>query len=273
MMRRLLLIGIGPGHPDQLTVEAVRALNEVDVFLVADKQRGVEDLVAIREEICRRHVAGRYRIVEVPDPARDRSPDDYGRAVEDWHEARATAYEEAVLAHVGADETAGFLVWGDPALYDSTIRVVERILERGAVAFEYDVVPGISSIQVLAARHRLVLNRVGEPVTVTTGRRLRATVDQGTDNIVVVLDGELTCATLDGEWDLWWGANLGTASESLVAGRLGDVLDQVRRARSAAKQRSGWVMDTYLLRRSYAAQARSRTGGRSSASRAQCAQQ
>ena len=32
-MRELLVIGMGPGHPDQITVQAVQALNRVDVFL------------------------------------------------------------------------------------------------------------------------------------------------------------------------------------------------------------------------------------------------
>lgn len=248
-MRRLLLIGIGAGHPDQVTQEAVRALNQVDAFIVADKQRGVDDLVAIREEICRRHIAGEYRIIEVPDPERDRSPSSYGRAVDAWHEARAVAYEAVIRDQVGTDETGGFLVWGDPALYDSTLRVVERILERGAVSFDYEVVPGVSSVQVLAARHRLVLNRVGEPVTITTGRRLRDEVAAGRDNLVVMLDGGLSCAALGGDWEIWWGANLGTAGEALVAGPLHEVLGEIRLARDRARRRTGWVMDTYLLRR------------------------
>jgi precorrin-6A synthase len=248
-MRRLLLIGIGAGHPDQVTVEAVRALNEVDAFIVADKQRGVDDLVALREELCARHITGEYRLVTVPDPPRDRSPSAYGAAVDAWHEARAVAYEQVIREQLGATETGGFLVWGDPALYDSTIRVVERILERGVVGFEYDVLPGISSVQVLAARHKLVLNRIGEPVTVTTGRRLHETVRAAGDNVVVMLDGELACSTLEGEWDIWWGANLGTADEALVAGRLDEALPEIRRRREAARRSRGWVMDTYLLRR------------------------
>lgn len=246
---RVLLIGIGPGDPDQVTVQAVRALNEVDVFLVADKQRGAEDLVAIREEICRRHVRGDYRVVEVADPPRDRSPASYTRAVEDWHEARAAVYEEVLLGLAPGERTVGFLVWGDPALYDSTIRVVDRILERGAVAFEVEVLPGISSVQLLAARHRIVLNRVGEPVTVTTGRRLVEAVAEGRDNIVVMLDGELCCAGLEGDWDIWWGANLGTPDEALVAGPLGAVLPTIQQRRNEAREGRGWVMDTYLLRR------------------------
>jgi len=246
---RVRLIGIGPGGPDDLTVAAVRALESVDVFLVPDKKRGVDDLVAVREEILRRHTSGSYRMVVVPDPPRDRNPERYGDEVRDWHAARAEAYETVLLEQVREDETVGFLVWGDPSLYDSTIRVVERILERGRVWFDYDVVPGISSVQLLAARHRLVLNTIGGPITVTTGRRLLRDVAAGASNIVVMLDGGLACADLDGTWSMWWGANLGTDDEELVAGKLAEVLPAIREARARAKQARGWVMDTYLLRR------------------------
>lgn len=252
-MRAVRVIGIGPGGPDQLTVEAVHALDDVDVFLVADKGEASRDLLALRAEVLRRHTSGRARVVDVSDPERDRSEHDgasYGRAVADWHEARAAAFERAMLYEVGPGETAGFLVWGDPSLYDSTLRIVERVLERGALSFPYDVVPGVSSVQLLAARHRIVLHRVGEPVTVTTGRRLADEVAAGRDNLVVMLDGRLRCADLDGDWDLWWGANLGTPDEVLAAGRVAEVLPLVRTLREDARRKRGWVMDTYLLRRS-----------------------
>ncbi|MGW0022520.1 precorrin-6A synthase (deacetylating) [Rhodococcus sp. NPDC003382] len=246
---RVRLIGIGPGGPDDLTVAAVHALNEVDVFLVADKQRGVDDLVSVREEICRRHITGDHRIVVVPDPPRDRAPERYGDEVRDWHAARAQVYETVLREQVRDGETAGFLVWGDPSLYDSTIRVIERIRDRGVVDLEYDVIPGVSSVQMLAARHRLVLNRIGGPVTITTGRRLSREVAAGGDNLVVMLDSDLSCTELPGEWDIWWGANLGTSDEELVAGRLSEVLGHIEAARSRSKAARGWVMDTYLLRR------------------------
>lgn len=246
---KLRLIGIGPGGPDDLTVAAVHALNDVDVFLVADKQRGVDDLVSVREEICRRHITGDHRVLVVPDPPRDRTPERYGSEVRDWHAARAQAYETVLREQVAERETAGFLVWGDPSLYDSTIRVVERIRARGVVDLDYDVVPGISSVQMLAARHRLVLNRIGGPVTITTGRRLQDDVAAGGNNLVVMLDGHLTCTELPGQWDIWWGANLGTSDEELVAGRLSEVRGRIEAARARSKSARGWVMDTYLLRR------------------------
>ncbi|EHK87463.1 precorrin-6A synthase (deacetylating) [Saccharomonospora azurea] len=251
MTRRLALVGLGPGDPELVTAQAARVLNEVAYFLVADKTEqhpGTADLLAMREEICARYVTGKPRIVPVPDPERDRDdPADYGAAVQDWHEARAVAFERALLDNEG---DAAILVWGDPALYDSAIRLAHRIVERGAVDLTVEVIPGLSSIQLLAARHRLVLNTVGGPVTVTTGRRL---LDDAAshDNLVVVLDGALTCRRLPDPdaWHLWWGANLGSADEKLVAGRLSEVADVAWRARSQARQARGWVMDTYLLRR------------------------
>lgn len=248
--RRALLIGIGAGGLDQLTVEAVTALNSADVFLVAAKERGVDDLVSLRAAILARHRADTdYRVIEVRDPERDRDPANYGVAVKDWHEARAVAYEEVIAAEVPEGRTCAFLVWGDPSLYDSTIRVVERIRARGRLELDYSVIPGVSSVQLLAARHRLVLNRIGGPITITTGRLLARTVADGGDNLVVMLDKDLAAGQLPGDWDIWWGANLGTADEELVAGPLTQVLEQIRAARARASAARGWVMDTYLIRR------------------------
>lgn len=248
---RIHLIGIGSGHPDHVTAQAVARLNEVDVFLVADKGEAVGDLAQVRTEILRRHVPGEYRVISVPDPERDRTPRDYGAAVADWHDARARAYEKVLLG-LDADETVGFLVWGDPALYDSTIRVIERVRDFGTLDFDFDVTPGISSVAMLAAAHRIVLNRVGGPIVITTGRALPGDVLAGADNIVVMLDGALACRELvgTGRWGIHWGANLGTDDEQLVAGPLDEVIGEIERVRAALKAQHGWVMDTYLLRSS-----------------------
>ena len=145
---------------------------------------------------------------------------------------------------------AAFLVLGDPSLYDSTIRVVEKIKELG-VPLQFDVLPGISAPQLLAARHRIVLHEVGCPVHVTTGRRLQEAVAAGQDNIVAMLNPpphRLDLTGLD-DWAVWWGANLGATGERLVAGRLGDVVGHIADARANARAEAGWVMDLFLLRR------------------------
>jgi precorrin-6A synthase len=142
------------------------------------------------------------------------------------------------------------LVWGDPSLYDSTLRIVERIVARGAVAFDVEVIPGISSVQALAARHRIILNRIGQPVHITTGRKLAEGWPGGVDDVVVMLDGDCAFKTIEGAaMDIYWGAYLGTEDEILMSGNLRDRADDIERVRAEAKQRIGWIMDTYLLRK------------------------
>lgn len=249
-MRTLLVIGIGTGNPEHVTIQAIRALNRSDVFFVLDKGANKADLVRLRREICERYVEGRrYRFVEAPDPERDRTPADYGAAVEDWHAARAALYENLIERELGEDECGAFLVWGDPSLYDSTLRIVDRIAARGRIAFEHEVVPGISSVQALAASHRIALNRIGKPVQITTGRQIADGLSSEADTTVVMLDGSPRFEHLDQDLTIFWGAYLGSPDELVVSGRLGDVADQILEVRAEARARHGWIMDTYLLRR------------------------
>ena len=249
MTIQALVIGIGSGNPDHLTREAVAALNRVDVFLVADKGAAKRDLVALREEICHTLIThDHYRMIEVPDPQRDTS--NYPAGVAAWHEARAQQYAEIIAAEVSGAGTVGFLVWGDPAFYDSTIRIVESMTRLG-IDLELAVIPGISSIQLLAARHKIILNRVGQPIHVTTGRRLLDEYSSALGDVVVMLDGELTCAGLVkqfGDLVIYWGAQLGLPDEALIAGQLNKVIDEIRAKRVTIRNARGWVMDTYLLR-------------------------
>ena len=244
MTKRIRVIGIGAGHPDQVTVEAIEALRSVDWFITADKG-GDDPLLAAREALLARHLQVVPPVVAVRDPERDRDPADYDRAVADWHDARAEAYEAAMLSH---DGDVGLLVWGDPAFYDSTIRIVEKVLARGNVDADWDVIPGISSLQMLAARHRIVLHDVGRPILVTTGRRLREALAAGAENILVMLSSTVDLDGFDG-WHIWWGANLGTADERLVSGPVLEVAVEVLTTRIEVKTKVGWIMDVYLLRK------------------------
>ena len=250
-MISVLAIGIGSGSPAHLTAEAAAALNRVDVFLVADKRAETSDLAAIRTDLCRAVITGHnYRVIEVADPARDRDPSGYREAVADWHARRARAYADVITRELPDGGTLGFLVWGDPALYDSTLRIVEQIRASG-VDLALEVYPGISSVQLLAARHQMVLNTVGGPIYVTTGRRLVDEFRPDLGTVVVMLDGDLACGRLVEEHpdlEIWWGAQLGLADEALIHGRLRDVLPGLTERRSAIRAERGWVMDVYALR-------------------------
>lgn len=244
MKVRILGVGMGPAH---VTGEVARALASADYVLAAEK--GSRDgLLALRRAIVDTY-APSVPIVTVADPDRDRSAGltgpAYESAVADWHFARAQRYA-AVLRERGG--VAAFLVWGDPALYDSTIRIIEQVKALG-VELDYDVLPGISAPQLLAARHKIVLHEVGRPVHITTGRRLSAAVTAGQDNIVAMLNPEGLDLGAVSDWTIWWGANLGAPGEKLVTGRVADVAGQIAAARDAAKAHAGWVMDVFLVRR------------------------
>lgn len=247
------MIGIGAGDPEQLTLQAVGALRSTDVFFVLDKGEAKADLVRLRRDMLETHVPeGTYRIIEARDPERDRSAGGaaYSPAVGDWRSARAGIYERLIADELGEDESGAFLVWGDPALYDSTLGILEEILERGSVAFEYDVVPGISSVSSLVARHRTGLNRVARPVQITTGRRLAEGFPEGADDVVVMLDAHQTFRQYaDQDIDIYWGAYLGTPDEILASGPIAEAGPRIERLRAEARERKGWIMDTYLLRR------------------------
>lgn len=245
-MRKILIVGIGAGNPDHITIGAIKALNRADVLFFSDKGEDKAGLAGLRRAIIDTHVVGTRREVTFAPPPRDRRPADYGTEVEAWHAALAEAHARMFGTHLGEDETGAILVWGDPGLYDSTIRILDRVLAAGALDFTYEVVPGITSIQALTAAHGVPLNRIGAPVTVTTGRRLAELGLAG--DAIVMLDGEQAFAALPDETEIFWGAYLGTPDEILIAGRLGAVRAKILAMRAQARARHGWIMDIYLLR-------------------------
>jgi precorrin-6A synthase len=255
-VKKILIIGIGAGDPDYLTLQAVKALNRVDVFFLLDKGRTKGKLRDVREEICRRHIEpGRvHRFVEAPSPPRDTQPADYRAAVDELNAAKQAVFERMIADEMKDGETAGILVWGDPMLYDSTIRNVEALVATGRHEIDYEVIPGITAVQALAARHRIPLNRIAEPVALTTGRKIAEGFPADIDSVAVLLDGEDTYrrfadAEAHGDMEIYWGAYLGTPDEILISGKVADVAADIHRRRHEARQRNGWIMDTYLMRK------------------------
>ncbi|KAA0082868.1 precorrin-6A synthase (deacetylating) [Mycolicibacterium sp. P9-64] len=257
MTRRIHVIGIGAGDPDYVTAQAIAALNDTQVFFAMDKgsrTRGgmgpepTDDLVALRREVCERFIGEPdYRFVELPDPPRTRVASNdpaYLQTVADWHGARADVWAQALTDELPDGGVGAFLAWGDPSLYDSTLRILDLVAQR--MDLDFDVIPGITAIQALTARHRIPLNDVGEPVLITTGRKLRAEGLSGA--AVVMLDGDCAFLGCPPETKIWWGAYLGTPDEVLVAGTVGEVGEHIAAVRAEARERRGWIMDTYLLR-------------------------
>lgn len=249
----LRVIGIGPGGPRQLTLEAVDAIAATDVFFLLDKGSGTAQLAALRRELIDRYARPGHRIVTVDDPPRDRDPADYRAEVARWHAARVDALDSAIRGALAPGEAGAFLVWGDPALYDSTLRLTDQLARRPGAPLDVTVIPGVTSASALTAAHGIVAHGIGEPVLLTTGRRL-AGPPTGPDeppNRIVMLDSHLAFTeAADPDDEVFWGANLGTPQQLLISGRVGEVAERIAAARAALRAETGWVMDVYLLRRS-----------------------
>jgi precorrin-6A synthase len=238
----ILLIGIGAGDPGHLTLQAVEAINAFDVLFVVTKERA-DELTLMRRELVARHRKTPYRTVELPDPPRPwRDAPDYRAAVQRWRKQRAALWNQA-FGELG-DDTGALLVWGDPSLYESTLAIVSEL------GVAHEVIPGVSSLHALTARHRIPLNRVGRAVQITPARLLADGLPEGVDDVGVMLDPGATFATLPPDGiDIYWGAYLGTRDEILLSGPLRECAEPIRQAREEAKSRKGWIFDIYLLRR------------------------
>lgn len=248
-MRTILVIGIGAGNPDYLTVGAIKAMNRAQVFFMPDKGEEKAGLNAIRLAMLERFVTQpTYRLVEFAIPSRRQAATpDYRESVDEWRFKLEAAYER-MFAALPEDGIGAFLVWGDPALYDGTLRILKDMQAAGwEIAIE--VFPGVSAPQALAAQHQVTLNRVGEAVTITTGRRVGEGEADGLSSAVVMLDNHQVFRRFAGEAEIFWGAYLGTADEIMISGPVAEVMDEIGRVRAEAQQKHGWIMDTYMIRK------------------------
>jgi precorrin-6A synthase len=244
-MKNLVLIGIGTGNPDHVTRQGADAIRQADLILIPRKGAEKSDLAGLREAIIAAVTDTPPRITYFDVPAR-RNDEGYLRGVDAWHDAIAGRWQEAIATCPEA-ETVALLIWGDPSLYDSSLRIAARLSPHPRTR----VIPGITALQALTAAHAIPVNEIGAPFVVTTGRQLREQGwPDGVETAAVMLDGECSFAALETEaYDIWWGAYIGMAEELLISGPLTQVAEEIRETRAEARARHGWIMDIYLLRR------------------------
>lgn len=242
--RDIWLIGVGTGSLRHITLDGLEALRRASVILVPQKGSDKGDLAEIRKRIIA-DSGSQAQVIFFDYPTRDPALPYYERVAR-WHDEIAARWKDTL-----ADASEGpvaLLVWGDPGLYDSTIRIAERLVDRARIT----VFAGITALQALTAAHVIPFNTVNGTVVVTTGRRLREDGwPEGAETVVVMLDGACSFQTLDPEaLHIWWGAFLGMPEQILDHGPLVDAAPRIVERRAQAREAHGWIMDTYLLRRS-----------------------
>ena len=126
-MRTILIVGIGAGNPEFLTLQAISALQRADVVFLPEKGEEKAGLNAVRLQILERAApTGGHRIVpfDVPERRPTATPE-YQGSIADWRAALQDAYARLFSTELKDGEAGAFLVWGDPALYDGTLSILD----------------------------------------------------------------------------------------------------------------------------------------------------
>ena len=246
-MFELFLVGIGTGNPEHITIQARRAIEEADSILIPYKGSEKSELVDVRLKICKEIVNGKKtKIVQFDLPKRDLSYS-YQEGVEKWHDNVARVWSSTIRENCSEGTKVALLIWGDPSLYDSSLRIAERIKPK----LKIQVFAGITSIQALTAAHQIPINEVGEPFVVTTGRKLlECGFPQGVKTAAVMLDGKCSFQSLrEKNLYIYWGAYLGMENEMILKGWVKDVAKKIIEIRADARNLNGWIMDSYILQK------------------------
>ena len=132
-------LGIGPGDPELITLKALRIIRESDIILTP--RAGIKKSSLARDII--EQIAGMdlpfrdicYPVVKDDDVIADH-----------WKEV---AVECAEMIKQG--KTVSLITLGDPSLY-STFSYLSHALEKEMPGAPWEIIPGVSSIQLAAAR-------------------------------------------------------------------------------------------------------------------------
>ena len=223
-------------------------MNAVDLFVVADKGEAKHDLAELRRRLCEAVIKhDHYRFIEIDDP-----PGTARRWTTTPPSAPGTASAPPGMSRrsMPSCPTAATSASWSGVIRRSTTRRSASPRQSGGPELDVDlrVVPGISSLQLLAAAHKIVLNQIGQPVHVTTGRRLLEEYTADLGDVLVMLDGGLACADLvplHPDLTIYWGAQLGFGGR-VPAGRPAGRRHRRHPARARSHPRAPWLGPRHL---------------------------
>jgi len=158
---RLMVVGLGPGDPELVTLKGLRAIEAADVIFVPRSQAGDESL-AFR--IARHWIdPARQQVIELPLPMTRDSAQllPAWQAAADGMAARLAACARAI----GREARGAYLLLGDPLLY-GTFTYIARELAVRHREIAIEIIPGVTSFAATAARAQLPLGTTDDRVAI-----------------------------------------------------------------------------------------------------------
>jgi len=176
-MSVLIGVGVGPGDPELVTVQAVRVLREAARVLAPSTAL---DAVGRAESIVRQACPG----VAVERLA-------FEMTVGEARQAAVDVAADRVVACLDAGERVAFVTLGDPNVYSTFPTLAAAVRERRP-ATDVATVPGITAFQALASRSGTVLLAGTERLSLVTALDGPEALDAALDDpesVVVVYKG------------------------------------------------------------------------------------
>ncbi len=244
MVKKVYLIGIGPGDPKYLTILAKEVIQRLKVFLVPEKEGKKSDLTKKRLKIIEFIKAKEpFEVVYLPFPERERGVN-YKEKVQEWRLRKGEILKKTLL--LLKEEEVGFLIWGDPVIYDGHIEIFKEIEKE--LPIEWEVIPGISAFQVLGAKFKISLTDLATSLTFHTPRTLRK-LKEISHPTVVFLDNYATFSLFKEKLlRIYWGAYVGQEEEVYLEGDLKETLETLKELRETLREKKGYLMEIYLLK-------------------------
>jgi precorrin-6A synthase len=126
-MIEFYLVGIGMGNPFHVTRAVVEVLQSVDLILIPNKGATKADLADLRSEICEQLLSPVPPTGYFDLPSRTPAEPEYLKCVNDWYDAIAGLWQETIQIFRPNGGTIALMIWRDPSLYDSSVRIAERL--------------------------------------------------------------------------------------------------------------------------------------------------
>ena len=139
MVGKLYGIGVGPGDPELITLKAVKILENIEVVCVPQAKKGKPSLAL---NIAAKYLPEEVNVLELVLPMTEEK----NELESSWQEAGAQ-----ILTYLEKGMDVAFLTLGDPSLY-STFSYVSRVVKSLAPQVEVEVIPGITSYSLAAAK-------------------------------------------------------------------------------------------------------------------------
>lgn len=145
-------IGVGPGDPEMITLQAIGRLRRLDVIF-ASKKEGVEESIAYT--VAQRYLSASARVTFLE-----------FRATYDREEFDAIWAENAkkILNVLRAGSDCGYITIGDPSLYSTFSHLIRNLLKQEPSA-KVEIIPGVSSVTAAANFLNVPLTIDGETLT------------------------------------------------------------------------------------------------------------